>query len=136
MKRILVVLDRRMRMDRVRDELERRSREQVLEVFLLCCLLGWGLRGPLRRKRFWRAKHAQLDAALEELTAMGILSDGLTTPADPMESVGNALRAFRPDEVIIAHAGRAGRYEDGCRRALAAYASEPGHPVQTSWLPA
>ena len=133
MKRILVVSDHRISVDLLRDELARQSLEQDLEVFLLCSLPGSAVRNLVRRKRFWSARHAELHADLDELMSMGVLSDGLVAITDPLDSVHKTLWALRPEQVIVVSA-RSGRYEDGCRRALALYGVESERQLETTWL--
>jgi len=133
LKRILVVSDRPIEVDLLRDEFARQSLERDLEVFLLCSLPGSVLRNVVRRRRFWTSRHAELDAELEQLLSMGIVSDGLVATTDTIDSVHKALWALQPEQVIIVSADSpAGPYEDRVRRALALYALESEREVATT----
>ena len=134
MKRILLVADRRIDIDRFRLELERQPRAD-LEVFVLYPVQEGAIRGLVWGRRFWRARHAELDDVLGELANMGVLSDGVTTADDPIESIQHVLQTFQPDELLIVRTRRLRRYEEPLRIALTMHMRNTGDPIKTSWLP-
>ena len=134
LKRILVVSDRHIDFDFFRNELERQPPDD-LEVFVLYPVREGAIRGLLWGRRFWRARHAELDHVLDALADMGVVSDGLATAESPNESVGHALDAFRPQEVLIVRTRRVRHHEESLRGTLAAHTRDTGHPIKTSWLP-
>ena len=65
---------------------------------------------------------------------MSVLSDGVTTEGNPIESIRDALQTFQPNELLIVRSRQLRHHEDSLRRALAAHVSNTGRPIKTNWL--
>ena len=100
--RILVVANETVGGGSLLGELRQRSEGKDVRVLVVCPALN----SPLRR---WAsdeddartAAQARLDASLAGMRAAGVQAEGEVGDGDPIQAIEDALRTFRPDELII-----------------------------------
>jgi hypothetical protein len=100
--RILVVANETVGGGSLLGELRQRSEGRDVRVLVVCPALN----SPLRR---WAsdeddarsAAQARLEASLAGMRAAGVQAEGEVGDGDPIQAIEDALRTFRPDELII-----------------------------------
>jgi len=100
--RILVVANETVGGPELRSEIQERAGGRRTRVLVVCPALN----SPLRH---WAsdeddARHAaqeRLDRSLESMRAAGIDAEGQIGDGDPLQAIEDAIRTFRPDELII-----------------------------------
>ena len=102
MRRILVIANETADGPALRQELLERARRGPLQVFVVCPALNSRLRHWLSDEDGARTRAEQrLVASLSALAREGIATDGLVGDADPVVALGDGLRIFPADEVIV-----------------------------------
>jgi hypothetical protein len=133
--RLLVVAEVSAVSEVLREELYVRGRYQSLEVFILFPSFARNLFGQLRPTgRFWSRADTCLDALLQELSARGILADGIVSEASPVDGTAELLRTFVPGELLVVARRRGPRYRARFERALWSRAGDAS-PQVIGWLP-
>jgi GABA permease len=114
--RLLVVANETVDGPELRQELERRASGGRLQVLVVAPALTQPLQQWLSDEDDARAAaQARLNQVLASLRSLGVEARGEVGAADPVQAVEDALRTFRPDELILAThpAGRSAWLEEG-----------------------
>ena len=100
--RILVVANETVGGPELLSELRGRSRERRVSVLVVCPALNSPLRHWVSDEDDARnAAQARLDASLEAMRSAGLSAGGEIGDGDPVQAIEDALRTFRPDELIL-----------------------------------
>jgi hypothetical protein len=131
-RRILVVADRRVAVQHLQGAVERGLLDDA-DVFVLYAAGSPGAPRLLGRRRFWRTRHAELDALLTGLTAAGVLSDGIAV-LDPVEALRSVLETSPPGELLLFRTPGLQRRADAIERLVEAASTSRAVPLPTIWL--
>jgi hypothetical protein len=102
MRRILVIANETADGPALRQELLERARRGPVQVFVVCPALNSRLRHWLSDEDGARTRAEQrLSKSLSALAREGITTDGVVGDADPVVALGDGLRMFPADEVIV-----------------------------------
>jgi hypothetical protein len=101
--RVLVIANETVGGPELRFELERRAGERLLRVLVVAPALNSPVRTWTSDEDDARAAaQARLDRSLASMRAVGLDVRGEVGDADPVQAVEDAVRTFRPDELIVA----------------------------------
>jgi GABA permease len=100
--RILVVANETVGGPELRSELQDRTGGQRAKVLVVCPALNSPLRHWASDEDDARAAaQRRLDQSLESMRSVGLEVDGQIGDGDPLQAIEDAIRTFRPDELII-----------------------------------
>jgi GABA permease len=100
--RILVVANETVGGPELRSELQDRTGGQRAKVLVVCPALNSPLRHWASDEDDARAAAQQrLDRSLESMRSVGLEVEGQIGDGDPLQAIEDAIRTFRPDELII-----------------------------------
>ena len=100
--RILVVANETVGGPELRSELQDRAGAQRAKVLVVCPALNSPLRHWASDEDDARAAaQSRLDRSLESMRSVGLEVDGQIGDGDPLQAIEDAIRTFRPDELII-----------------------------------
>jgi GABA permease len=100
--RILVVANETVGGPELRSELQDRAGDQRATVLVVCPALNSPLRHWASDEDDARAAaQSRLDRSLESMRSVGLEVDGQIGDGDPLQAIEDAIRTFRPDELII-----------------------------------
>ena len=100
--RVLVVANETVGGPELLSELREHAEGNRLRVLVVCPALNSPLRHWASDEDDARsAAQVRLDASLESMRAAGLEAEGEIGDGDPLQAVEDALRTFRPDELII-----------------------------------
>jgi nucleotide-binding universal stress UspA family protein len=100
--RILVIANETVGGVRLREAIEHAATDKRTELMVVCPALNSPLRHWASDEDPARAQaQARLDSSLERLRRLGIDASGQVGDAEPLQAIDDALRTFRPDELII-----------------------------------
>jgi GABA permease len=100
--RILVVANETVGGPELRSELQDRTGGQRARVLVVCPALNSPLRHWASDEDDARAAAQQrLDRSLESMRSVGLEVEGEIGDGDPLQAIEDAIRTFRPDELII-----------------------------------
>jgi GABA permease len=100
--RILVIANETVGGTRLRETVERAAEDKHAEVLVVCPALNSPLRHWASDEDPARAQaQARLDSSLTRLGRLGIDARGEVGASEPLQAIEDALRTFRPDELII-----------------------------------
>jgi GABA permease len=114
--RILVVANETVGGPELLTEIRERSRDRAARVLVVCPALNSPLRHWVSDEDQARASaQARLDESLTSMRAVGLDATGEIGDGDPIQAIEDAVRTFRPDELIISThpAGRSHWLERG-----------------------
>ena len=114
--RILVVANETVGGPELLSEIRERSRGLKARVLVVCPALNSPLRHWVSDEDDARAKaQERLDASLASMRAAGLDAAGEIGDGDPIQAIEDAIRTFRPDELVISThpAGRSHWLERG-----------------------
>ena len=114
--RILVVANETVGGQELLAELRKRSHENDARVLVVCPALNSPLRHWVSDEDQARASaQARLDESLASMRAGGLDASGEIGDGDPIQAIEDAVRTFRPDELVISThpAGRSHWLERG-----------------------
>jgi hypothetical protein len=114
--RILVVANETVGGPELLSEIRERSQGLTTRVLVVCPALNSPLRHWVSDEDAARvAAQERLDASLTSMRAVGIDATGEIGDGDPIQAIEDALRTFRPDELVISThpAGRSHWLERG-----------------------
>ncbi len=101
-RRILVVANETVGGPELLAEVRARAGSGAARVRVVCPALNSPLRHWVSDEDGAReAAQARLDASLAAMRAAGLQADGEIGDADPIQAIEDALRTFRPDELIL-----------------------------------
>jgi GABA permease len=100
--RILVVANETVGGDELLNEIRNRSAGRHTRVLVVCPALN----SPIRHwasdeGRARQSAQARLDTSLTSLRTAGLEASGEIGDADPIQAIEDAVRTFRPDELIV-----------------------------------
>jgi GABA permease len=100
--RILVVANETVGGPELLAEIRERSQRPTTRVLVVCPALNSPLRHWVSDEDDARnAAQERLDASLTSMRAAGIDADGEIGDGDPIQAIEDAVRTFRPDELVI-----------------------------------
>jgi GABA permease len=100
--RILVVANETVGGPELLSEIRERSAGRTTRVLVVCPALNSPLRHWVSDEDEARAKaQARLDQSLASMRAAGLAADGEIGDGDPIQAIEDAVRTFRPDELVI-----------------------------------
>src|SRR6266850_1039945 len=100
--RILVVANETVGGPELLSEIRERSAGHKTRVLVVCPALNSPLRHWVSDEDEARAKaQARLDQSLASMRAAGLAADGEIGDGDPIQAIEDAVRTFRPDELVI-----------------------------------
>jgi hypothetical protein len=100
--RILVVANETVGGGRLLGEISQRAEGRDVLVLVVCPALNSPLRHWASDEDDARtAAQARLDASLADMRAAGLNAEGEVGDGDPIQAIEDALRTFRPDELVI-----------------------------------
>jgi GABA permease len=100
--RILVVANETVGGPELLSEIRERSADRVTRVLIVCPALNSPLRHWVSDEDEARARARQrLDESLGSMRAAGLDADGEIGDGDPIQAIEDAVRTFRPDELLI-----------------------------------
>jgi GABA permease len=100
--RILVVANETVGGPELLSEIRERSQGHAAKVLVVCPALNSPLRHWVSDEDDARAKaQARLDESLASMRAAGLDATGEIGDGDPIQAIEDALRTFRPDELIV-----------------------------------
>ena len=100
--RILVVANETVGGPELLSEIRQRSRGRASRVLVVCPALNSPLRHWVSDEDEARALAQQrLDASLASMRAAGLDAAGEIGDGDPLQAIEDAVRTFRPDELIV-----------------------------------
>jgi hypothetical protein len=114
--RILVAANETVGGPELLSEIRERSAGRAAKVLVVCPALNSPLRHWVSDEDAARASaQARLDASLTSMHAVGLNATGEIGDGDPIQAIEDAVRTFRPDELIISThpAGRSHWLERG-----------------------
>jgi hypothetical protein len=114
--RILVVANETVGGPELRTEIESRAGEEHARVLVVAPALNSPLKHWASDEDEARdAAQARLDASVSSLRAVGLDVSGEVGDGDPLQAIEDAIRTFRPDELIVSThpAGRSNWLERG-----------------------
>ena len=102
MRRVLVIANETADGPALRQELLARARRSPIHVFIVCPALNSRLRHWLSDEDGARTQaERRLADSLSALAREGIATDGVVGDADPVVALGDGLRMFAANEVIV-----------------------------------
>jgi hypothetical protein len=114
--RLLVVANETVAGPELLNELQDQARGRKTEVLVVTPALNTKLRHWVSDEDGARAAAAKrLEVSLEAMRAAGMSARGEVGDSDPLQAIGDALRTFAPDEIVISThpAGRSNWLEHG-----------------------
>lgn len=100
--RILVVANETVGGPELLSEIRRRSGDRTARVFVVCPALNTPLRTWTSDEDDARAAaQRRLDDSLASMRSVGLQAGGEIGDGDPVQAIEDALRTFRPDELIV-----------------------------------
>lgn len=100
--RILVVANETVGGPELLSEIRRRSGDRTARVFVVCPALNTPLRTWTSDEDGARAAaQRRLDDSLASMRSVGLQVGGEIGDGDPVQAIEDALRTFRPDELIV-----------------------------------
>lgn len=101
-RRVLVVANEAMGAEELTSALGERSLEEKTEFFVVCPALTSGVRAWTSDEDPARAEaQRRLDETLARLAQVGIQARGQVGDIDPLVAMEDAVRLYRPDEIVI-----------------------------------
>jgi GABA permease len=100
--RILVVANETVGGPELLDVVHDRARDSNARILVVCPALNSPLRHWASDEDDARAQaQTRLDASLASMRSLGLRADGEIGDGDPIQAIEDAIRTFRPDELIL-----------------------------------